>query len=261
VNISCPVAGSNANVVLIGSGPAGCMCARGTITGFGQARRANSGITVKLMVYNTVLNPANIPPTPDPKATSVTPFGQDWICVNLPVPGCGSGGSAPQYTIVGWEIDSGTVTFIDAKLFFAVCASAVDCGGGTGSGSGPAPEMVRRHGPSAVVALAPAVWSLMVSGFLASLGVGFNGSWLLRLRDATRAGASGGWDNGGDAVTIPKIELCCDSPPGDRWRLRLRHGLLAHEYTAPVGWEALGPLVLTADVPQTLPSTLTLNPV
>jgi hypothetical protein len=134
--------------------------------------------------------------------------------------------------------------------------SGVPCG--TGMGLGLAGAGAGAVG-AAVVALAPVAWGLTVGGFLAEAGGVLNGTWLLELRDGCGDGAI--WDNGGDGALVPRVELCCDDPPVGLWRLRLRQGALALEYTAPADWEALGPLTLSTDLPGPFPRTLTAVPV
>ena len=242
-----------------GMGP-GQMCVTGTI----QDRRPLVSVVVKVMVF---LAPQQPPQQPPGGAQTVMPAGGNWSSTTVPVPagGWGSGGSYPGLNVGAWEVDPSTGVTVLSMATAQTCgmqANQVDCGSGplTPCGTGIGIQLASSAGAAVgatAVALAPAVWGVTLGGFFASLGTGLAGAWLLELRD----GAGGVWDNGGDGLARPRLELCCDGPPLPLWRLRLRHGPLALEYTAPADWEALGPLTLTADLPDPYPRTLTARPV
>jgi hypothetical protein len=158
--------------------------------------------------------------------------------------------------VVAWEVaatGSGPVTLSrDSQRVYGVLGGGVDCCA-YGSGSGP---ITRREaaGSGEAVALAPAKWRLPAECLPDPFGGPPGGVWLLSLR------AAGHWDSGAEAPDLPRVELSCEGPPQSLWRLRLRHGPLSREYTAPAAWFAVGPLTLTAADPGDFPATLTTTP-
>jgi hypothetical protein len=147
-----------------------------------------------------------------------------------------------------------TVLSAITRNFCGRCADQTDCGSGSAvyfcSGSGSAAGG-GGGGPAAAVLLAtaPLHWALGAAGFLGTLA-GFNGRWLLRLRDDRRdAGPTGGdcvWDNGPDE-TSARVELRCQGPLYSVWRLTFRGSGQSVEYTRTAcGWNELGVNVLAA---------------
>ena len=67
---------------------------------------------------------------------------------------------------------------------------------------------------------APLVWGLVVAGFQLGRTL-LDGPLALRFRDGD--GGFCRWDNGGDGLETPHVELRCESPLVTTWRLTIRH--------------------------------------
>jgi hypothetical protein len=107
----------------------------------------------------------------------------------------------------------------------------------------------------------PAIWALLASGFELGKAL-FNGPWALALRSPANGHCI--WDNGGDGIRIPLVELRCESPLVTTWQLTLRHGAEVVEYTrAATEWNPLGVNDVhhkANGVAQNAPAHLTLTP-
>jgi hypothetical protein len=148
-------------------------------------------------------------------------------------------------TIVAWAEVSGTGAMLtDLVTFKGVRATDTDCPP-CGSGSGTFPAFAPPPGGGCgclALATVPLVWTLLAAGFKAGSAL-LNGSWDMHLR--LTEGDFCAWDNGGDGVAIPRVELRCESPVVTTWRLRLRHATTSVEYTRPASeWNPLAANVL-----------------
>jgi hypothetical protein len=147
----------------------------------------------------------------------------EWRSEHIPGARHSSTEPYPSNVLVIWALFAGTgiQTVRTVRSFVGRTADVVSCceGSGTGSGSGGGPRSLRAtaKNPSVALDLAPLLWILWVAGFEAGRQI-FNGSWSLQLR----TGGIGGhcvWDNGGDGIARPRIQLRCESPLAVEWRL------------------------------------------
>jgi hypothetical protein len=133
------------------------------------------------------------------------------------VPGARHSSTEPYLNnvLVIWAVfaGTGTRTVRVIRSFRGKTADVVSCCEGSGSGV----QRALPKKPGVALDLAPLLWILWVAGFEAGRQV-FNGSWTLQLR----AGGIDGhcvWDNGGDRIAKPRIQLRCESPLAVEWRL------------------------------------------
>jgi hypothetical protein len=221
------------------------------------------GTDVLVKVLDGYVLEGSLGENPPPGSTPVVWSGARWTAFTVPVPSASGSGSGSPLTVVAWEValhgsgsGSGPLT-IDRKSQ-RVCGlfgGGYDCCEyGSGSGNNDGGPALRSGGRSTAVSFAPTKWRVPAAGLPDPFGDAPGGAWRLSLRDA------GVWDNGGDGLAGPRVELVCEGPPLALWRLRLRHGARAVEYTAAAGWFAVGPLTLAASDPGDFPATLTMIP-
>jgi hypothetical protein len=147
------------------------------------------------------------------------------------------------------------------KGFLGLQATAVSCC----EGSAQFRVAQQQAGYTAGVALsmAPLLWELVAKGFEAGKTI-FNGAWVLDLRHVV--GGYCVWDNGGDGVKVPHVELRCESPLVTTWELTFRNGSgTSVRYTRrAVDWNPLASNVLHRDTngeaTTTAPDEITVTP-
>lgn len=253
-----------------GSGPTGVICAHGTVSNLQGA--------ILTAVFGKVINLATaFSQTHDADATrgdvNVTVAGSwQFIGPGKEVPVIPA--ACPQATptadnaqFVVWcvlALGTGTLEFGKSTTFAGVASTQTECeGSGYPGGSGD--DRGRRTGAAVVrtgVETAPRQVQVVGKGFRGS-AAGFNARWLLSLRcDGGRACL---WDNGGDGVQQPRIELRCDGVVATEWRLTLAHAGLRVYYTCPANeWRPLAANQLKAAGrarAEGLPETLVVSPV
>jgi hypothetical protein len=175
--------------------------------------------------------------------------------------------TAPDALFAVWCVFStgtGLVPVLKTRDFAGMASTMTDCtGSGSGSasasGSGVGDSLAEgQAGAQAAVETAPRQVRVSAKGF-SGPAAALNARWVLTLR------ADGGclWDNGGDGVAGPRIELRCDGVVATEWRLTLAHAGRRVSYTCPAaGWRALAANELRAANPGAwAPETLVVTPV
>lgn len=273
VNIDCPKENDLATVVVTGSGTAGFIAAQGTAVPPGGTGTFDS---VWALVYEGFkdLNSTDVPDTPPNGTPSVGPMGVSdlWYFPKVPGARCQQGGSGGFLcTLVVWAKYPGVYQFEKGgfRHFYGVCGSQVSCpppaGGAFGAAvSGAAAGTAAGLGRQAL-SLAPAVWALVAAGFTAGKHLLFNGTWALRLRGSRDGHCF--WENDGDGVTSPLVQLRCESPLAAVWHLTFRHGAdcVLHYRRPAAEWDmfAANALALLAEdngAAAAAPATLTVTP-
>ncbi|MBN9518865.1 hypothetical protein J0H58_10160 [bacterium] len=127
MEIQCPTGGTNVLVQGAGSGGAGTICARGTVTTSGSGGGSTQQVVVRVRVVTGEVTPP--PPDPEPVQSGdvdVSPVGQDWSASNVPVSSSGSAG-VPS-TLIAWErVGSGSWSAPTSVWFNAGGANPTDC--------------------------------------------------------------------------------------------------------------------------------------
>lgn len=245
-----------------GSGTVGTICAYGT---------ASFDMSNLSAVWAKVYAPGATPPAHHPMdATQGTVSGNNWKFLTgheVPVVACpttaptaANGLFAVWFTFQG---GSGPLELPpQTRLFGSICSTTTNC-----SGSGPGAALFAQASASAPSALAvetaPRQYQVKGEGFEGPAVSHFNAIWLLSSRP-NGCGCACVWDNGGDGVATPRVELCSDGAIATVWRLTLALNGQRGHYTCPAPeWNALGVNRLRkADGDgQGLPDTLTVNPV
>jgi hypothetical protein len=147
------------------------------------------------------------------------------------------------------------------RLFGGIRSTMTNCDGSGGA------ALLAQAGVSAsstlTVETAPRQYQVKgqdARGPLASL---VNTTWLLSLRPAG-CGCACVWDNGGDGVATPRVELGCDGVVATQWRLSLVLNGHRIQYTRPASeWKALSVnrLMKSGGDGEGLPDELTVTPV
>jgi hypothetical protein len=266
VNIDCPPNNYPATVV-VGSGQT-----TGYISASGQAQpddRYGAYVKAWAYVYPGPSTPIPLPPTPPPSALSVTPPSQgspNWYFPMIPGAVCQMGGSggAPCTLVVWAQYPGSGPLSTGVSYFFGVCGTQVSCpppgsGALASSGSG-----VSLAGMSLLaLSMVPAVWKVLSAGF-ASVTDAFNGTWLLHLR-GTRGGHCY-WENEGDGLTSPLVQMSCESPLAALWQLTFRLGVQVIRYQRSAAeWNMFGtndfaPVLEDMYPPELIPAFLTAIP-
>lgn len=110
-----------------------------------------------------------------------------------------------------------------------------------GSGSGNIELLARRSAPPADQCVATTVahrYSVPEPGFAVAALQNFNRVWNLVYREGCCGGLM--WDNGGDGVSAPRVELSTERLYGTPWQLTFRWREAVIRYTKPAEeWRAL----------------------
>jgi len=173
--IDCPAAQQSVSVT-VNSGGQGTICVQGTVITSSQGQ-------VNILVQVVAGTQNDFPTTaPTSGTVSATFNGQHWCASGVPVPALGpSGSSLPgtPFTVVAWQVASGTVERMMIQPFFGVSAGlgGTDCCSGcSGSGSSfflvselaatPPLEVTIPDGPHAglhrATAAGPLTWTMKV---------------------------------------------------------------------------------------------------
>jgi hypothetical protein len=252
------------NVRVKGSGmTSGTICSEGTagLNGSGQSPNSVAG---KVMPPGTAY--AHNPNTEGGTTAGVV-NGRNWcikrgVATGMDIPNaqCGPASAPVTNQLVIW-VGYPDGSYESQELDFdGICASDTDCGGSTDCPS-DAIVVAKTQGKASALETAPVQWAVTVTGFLGGAGAVFNGNWLLTLRQTGDLYCV--WDNGGDAATSPRIELCYDRPLPTVLQLVLQHRSCAYCYTKPAAeWNWLKANVLQAVSPNgiSMPEALQVVP-
>jgi hypothetical protein len=248
-----------------GSGTTGTICAYGTATMGGPPLVA---------VWAKVYAPTDTPPNTHPaSATKGTVSGNNWsfmMSQEVPVIAAACAPAQPPPTAANglfavwctFQLGSGPQEQLpQPRLFGGICSTTSNC---TGSGPGAALLAQATAGaPSALaVETAPRQYQVKGEGASGSLASLVNATWVLSLRP-TGCGCACVWDNGGDGVRRPRVELCCDAIVATQWRLTLALNGHRIQYTRPASeWNPLSVnRLMKCGDGSGLPDTLTVMPV
>jgi hypothetical protein len=251
INILCPEAGQNAQVVTQEGGAEGKICVKASLaTTFRNELSApeGDGVFVRVKVWNGTITEA--PPFPNGEGSVDLTLNGDYYQSPpyVPVPYSTASSPYPALTLVAWEVAGSPPYNAVLRHIYGARADSYNCCDG----------FDRRQILRPAVTLAPVVWNLTLTDFPSPLGKRLNGDSVLTLQDAP--GLTAIWRNEGDGVNEPRIELSWGGPRSNEWKLRIQYGPSTLEYTAPVAWHAVGPLTLTAVNGMDVPATLTLSP-
>ncbi len=207
-----------------GTGPTRTICVRGNTNGSKQGQ-----VLVTVKVYSG-FNPV-ISYTPEGK--SFLHNGGNWCLTDVPVPNSSSTAPGSELTVVVWATIGSSILSREEQQFYGLEGGGTDCCAGSGN---IVPEVL-ASARTVPLSLAPVFWSVLASGFGAGATF-FNGTWLLTLGKIT--GGVCTWANEGDGITTPHVELSCESPLAETWKLYLRNSVTEVTYTLPAGeWNAL----------------------
>jgi hypothetical protein len=268
--------GTPASVVsqpVVGTGPgSGIICACGTVVSTELLLR--QGFRGLIRVYALIYPGHGVQTAQDPISAGATQFvdtsSGTWFFPNLVGPDCTGSGLTP-FTLKVWAVDALVtgVSVLDqtAREYFGQPAAQVDCTGCNG-GSGPGLPPSPPPGPGSLgatiamlLSVAPLQWALATGAFLSAAHAAFNGRWVLVLRQGMTGHCV--WDNGGDGVVSPLVELRCEGPGFAVWQLNFRHGSVTLQYLKPADeWNGLGPNTFhaIAHAEELFPASLTLKP-
>ncbi len=235
----------------------------GTICAYGTSTFALAAIWAK--VYKVTDNPPSTYPT-DGTATqgSVQSGSMSWHFLDgqeVPVIAAACPGPTPTANnglLAVWGVSTGSPSQqVPAQTFFGgVCAATSNC-------SDRARLLLAQAGTTAAtLETAPRQVQVQGKDFRGPGVSSFNALWVLSLRGG--CGCACVWDNGGDGVQTPRVELGCDGVHATEWCLTLAHNGCRVRYTCPAWkWKALAAnrLALASRDADGLPRTLTVTPV
>jgi hypothetical protein len=219
-------------------GNVGTICAFGFLTGTDGVRL--TAVRAKIIGLHDPLPQSGIAPPPDAVRGAVS-LGKYWCFLGgpakeIPNAHCEAMPTGNNSQLAVWcQINDTAGTWIAGSTLFAGwCSSTTNC---EGMASCPEEEFFRRPAQAArVVHTAPRQWQVDATAF--ARGGPFRNRWLLALRP--RSCSALAWDNGGDAVAVPLVELRCRGVIASDWRLTFRHGDALVEFTLPAAeWNDL----------------------
>ena len=238
----------NFHVAVTGSGNRGIICANVHVL-FGDfaGGTADTGDSVFAKIYDEGTTSAQIPlkhsdavGTAPARGVPHQTANNVWYFESISDATASAAGFGAKNILAVWAVPAGT-GMVPEKLqtinFFGSPATTTDCAlfaGGGQAGDSPGRGCLTA---ATMLATAPLMWTLMTDGFQVGRGL-LNGFWNLHLN----ADAPGHfvWDNGGDGVGTPRVELRAEKPLVTSWRLTLRAGGDTVEYLRPAGeWNPL----------------------
>jgi hypothetical protein len=174
-----------------------------TICVAGTSSSPPDNVWVKLYPW-----PAYPPPSTPPGTAVPATINSDgsWILSSI------GAAANTSYQVAAWGKWSGTY----ANDYYRI---KTDAGGPYTDCTYPGSNLLmqRRAASMATFDLAPVAWQLRTTGFAGTGAIHFNGNWTLQLVKSQHQGVL--YCNGGDAVSVPRIQLSCGSPVASTWEL------------------------------------------
>ncbi len=219
---------AGANVILItafppafGSGlahinSANTICVNGTA----QDQNGNRADTIFAKIYPNIYTTIPLDPTSE-APISFAPTGVAWLIDNL-------SGATPSgtFTVVAWAKWFGGAFSFNSRVFQTDAGGPyTDC---------TYPSLIGQQqllAAPCTFELIPVAWRLKTQGFSGSSATRLNGEWKLHLTKAS--GQKVLYCNGGDGVTTPRIQLCCEHPLAPAWELSFAYDGSRVVYTRP----------------------------
>lgn len=232
----------------------------GDICAYGDVSGNPAGVWGKVYLPGAFLH--DDPPLSDPQVVQGTIVGTRF-CIerggphgrDIPGARCGSPPGVDNVLRV-WVRCQGTgmVHRHDTRSFKGVTAADTECGS---AGAACAQRALRGAQQQAGLDIAPYQWRVEAAGF-GGPARALNGPWVLTLRQGPDLNSA--WDNDGDGVAGPRLELHFHAGPEAEWRLLLRHGPVVAVYAAPAAdWRWLGANDLRAKSPGEFPGPVCLR--
>ena len=139
------------------------------------------------------------------------------------------------HTLIMWKIVKKANgdqywTLDQTHPFNITWSDETDCGDGLPCP--PAAQAQFQPQSPTVVQNAAVAWTVSVAGFQGQPVDAFNGNWNLQLAPPDRQIIS--YNNGGDGIKTPRVELRCESACKPKWVLVFAVGGVAVHYTKPI---------------------------
>ncbi len=143
------------------------------------------------------------------------------------VPGVTGHPAVNPHTVATWELVGSVYTINDAKPITPIWGQYTECDYPFMVSAGKA----RPCSSPLTFELLPVRWSVDVKGFAGGELARANGCWVMRLMTAPKQKIL--YCNGGDGLSVPRVQLVCESPFAEAWQLRFEVGNSRVTYFLP----------------------------